>query len=570
MRDESNQARQVAASSYQPLVIVLCAVAAGMVADRYGSLPLPCWWIGGAAACAAWWLAARLGRSLIATACLLIALAAVGAAWHHAQWRLVRDDELGLMAAERGGPVCLEAVVRGPPRHVPAPPHDVYAPYARSEQTRLQLDVLQVRDARQWRAASGRVDLTVDGVVKEVRSGDRLWIVAQLVASRGPSNPGEFDFRNYARADGKYCRLFADSADCLELRQHGPRGFGRLWAALRSTGDGLLSDYLSAGRSGLATALLLGLRERLHPVDVAAFQDTGTVHLLSISGLHVGMLAGFLWMGLGAVAMPRGITLLLVAVVTSVYALVIDAEPPAVRATVMVLLACLAAHLGRRPLGMNVLAAAALLVLALNPADLFRTGPQLSFLAAAVLSALSPAWMRWKQGDALERLVAAARPWPLRMARSAALNFARGTAVSGAVWLVTLPLVLSRFHLVSPVTLVLTPLLMLPVAVALLSGFGILLTGGWCWPLAALLAAICDASLWLIQAAVQCGQAMPGATWWLPAPADWCVALFYALLAVWWMWPAGERMRNEGVVPQSPRTAFVGPTNRGCVPAGPP
>ncbi len=63
------------------------------------------------------------------------------------------------------------------------------------------------------------------------------------------------------------------------------------------------------------------------------------------------------------------------------YMLLVDAQPPVVRATVLVVVMCGAAYLGRRPLGFNSLAAAALVVLAVNPADLFRAGPSCRFSA---------------------------------------------------------------------------------------------------------------------------------------------------------------------------------------------
>ena len=86
--------------------------------------------------------------------------------------------------------------------------------------------------------------------------------------------------------------------------------------------------------------------------------------------------------------------------ITTAYVLVIDAEPPAVRAALTVIFVTTAALTLRNPLGGNVLSAAALVVLAMNPNDLFRAGPQLSFLAAAVL-AWSATWTLHREDDRL-------------------------------------------------------------------------------------------------------------------------------------------------------------------------
>ena len=67
------------------------------------------------------------------------------------------------------------------------------------------------------------------------------------------------------------------------------------------------------------------------------------------------------------------------------YTLLAELQPPVVRAAVFGILLCVAAWTGRRGVAFNSLAAAALIVLAINPADLFRPGPQLSFLAVITL-----------------------------------------------------------------------------------------------------------------------------------------------------------------------------------------
>ncbi len=138
-----------------------------------------------------------------------------------------------------------------------------------------------------------------------------------------------------------------------------------------------------ARQSALADAVLLGTREQLDPDQTEGFRETGTVHLLVIAGLHLGILAGVATLLLARLPIPRRWALATVALFTLTYMLLVQAQPPVVRATILVLAACGSLWLGRERLGMNVLAGAGLVVLALNPADLFRVGPQLSFLCVA-------------------------------------------------------------------------------------------------------------------------------------------------------------------------------------------
>ncbi len=220
------------------------------------------------------------------------------------------------------------------------------------------------------------------------------------------------------------------------------------------------------------------------------------------------------------------------AVVTIVYALIIDAEPPAVRATIIVLVACASAWFGRQALAFNSLAAAALVVLAMNPADLFRVGSQLSFLAAAVLGYCGVLRSRRAPPDPLQMLIAQSRPWPLRWSRKLAGQFATALLLTCAVWLVTLPLIATRFHVASPAALLLTPLLAIPISVGLLAGFGVLVLGWLVPPLGAATGWICDRALAWSDRCVNLGTTWPAGHFWVVGPPDWWVAVFYLLLAL--------------------------------------
>ncbi|MFM8379179.1 MAG: ComEC/Rec2 family competence protein, partial [Planctomycetia bacterium] len=165
-----------------------------------------------------------------------------------------------------------------------------------------------------------------------------------------------------------------------------------------------------AGRAGLAAALLLGSREALPTDDTRKYMVTGTIHILSISGLHVGILAYGLFKVLGFATVRRSRALLAVAVCTGLYMVLVGAETPVVRATLLVWLSCLGAALGRSSPAINGLAAAAIVVLVAHPADVFRIGPQLSFLSTAVLvgsAALVPP--PGPGDDPIERLIASSR-----------------------------------------------------------------------------------------------------------------------------------------------------------------
>ncbi|HVA45437.1 MAG TPA: ComEC/Rec2 family competence protein [Pirellulales bacterium] len=516
---------------YQPLVLVAAACAAGIVADRLVALRTDAWLALGFTTWCLWFLVRRR-RTALPTALLALALAGLGGAWHHQHWFLSDRHEIGLYAAESPRPACVEAIAIGSPRQIAARPPNPLRAIQQQDRSRLTVQLVALRDGDRWLPASGMTQVWVDGTVSDVHRGDRLRIVGQLSAPAGPQNPGEFDFAGHSRADRQRSRLAADFVECVQVIERGsfwsPAG---LLDRLRQRGHELLWRQIDARRAALASALLLGVRDELDEQTNVAFAKTGTIHLLSISGLHVGILSMFLFGILRLGLIGRRLALACVAITTIVYALVISAEPPAVRATIVVLLVCLATLLRQRPLSFNLLAAGALVVLVMNPCDLFRIGPQLSFLAVAALIGAGGRFAPRPIADPLDRLIAQTRPWHVKRARRWASRLLQGFAISFCVWATGVPLVLSQFHLISPATLALTPLLAVPVATALISGF-LLLTVGWLvWPLAAMCGAVCDWSLWAIDACIDYAASLPWSHAWAPGPAFWWLAGFYAALA---------------------------------------
>jgi competence protein ComEC len=206
----------------------------------------------------------------------------------------------------------------------------------------------------------------------------------------------------------------------------------------------------------------------------------------------------------------------------------------------MVWLVCAAIYTGRPVSPFNLLAASALVVVAMNPADLFRIGPQLSFLAVATLAWVGPRLARRPTVDPLERLIAESRPWMVRALHSFGKSTRRFLLITAGVWLVSLPLVLARFHIVSPAALWLTPLLTLPISVGLIAGF-VLVTFGWLiWPLSIPLAWVCEGSLAIVSKSIAACDHIPLSHVWLPGPSWWWLVGGYGTLAVW---AASARLR---------------------------
>jgi competence protein ComEC len=524
----------------QPLVVLLAAFCVGIVVDRYSPIDATWWWMISLAACGVSLVVQRVMQdaSQIAAAFLLAATLAAGGAWHHFHWHLFDADELGRFAVAADQPVVVEGVLAAAPKIIAAPAPNPMQTIPEGDKTLLELHVERLRDGTGWRRVSGSVVLLVDGHAIVPQAADRVRAYAMLSTPSAAANPGQFDFAAYERASGHLCLLRGGFPESVVVVEQAPSWEPRRWLEdVRESGKRQLRRHIDPRQSGLAAALLLGAREDLDREQTEDFFATGAIHLLAISGLHVGILAMGAWL-LGRVGLlSRRTTLLAVVLLVLAYALLTEMRPPVVRASMLIGAFCLAQYCGRPAASFNVLALAGFVVLAIGPAQLFQVGTQLSFLAVATLL-VSARWLApRREADPLDRLIARSRPWPIRAAKSLSIGIAKLWLVSTAVWLVALPLVTGQFHLVAPAAVVLNPLLWLPVAAALYAGFGVMLLGWLAPPLGDFLGWICRWNLELVEWILHAARSVPGSHVWVAGPGMWWVIGFYVLLAVFLLVP---------------------------------
>ncbi|NLY00355.1 MAG: ComEC/Rec2 family competence protein [Rhodopirellula sp.] len=522
------------APRYQPLILILGAACLGILVDRRAGGSLGGWWSIAAAGLVCWSVVWRRGWRRTSSFVLLLAVAAAAAAWHHCRWCLYLDNDLGRFVTAAPQAVCADVVAIEGPVRLPADDFDPMRIIPAGDRSRLEVEIVRLRDGQQWRTASGRATLTVDGHLLGVHAGDRLRVFAQLAIPRSPQNPGEPDRAAYARRSRVRGLLRSAYPDCVTLIGRSDAGGPRRWLeTVRSCGNRLLWQHIDPRRAPLASALLLGIREELGDDRRDIFLETGTIHLLCISGLHVGIIAWAVFEALRWTTLSRPVIAAMVVAATFAYAWVTGAGPPAVRAAVLVLLMCMGYGLGRRRLAFNSLAAAALVVLAINPAEMFSIGAQLSFLSVAGLMWFAPNWSQEQVSpDPLDRLVEQSRSWPVRIGSRTLRFIGQLFLVSATAWLLTLPLVAARFHVVATVALILNIVVWLPVTIGLVSGFLVLAFGWLLPPVAAVCGWCCDACLWLTETPIAWANRLPKSHLWIPGPADWWLVGLYGGLGV--------------------------------------
>jgi len=298
--------------------------------------------------------------------------------------------------------------------------------------------------------------------------GDELALFGTVQPIEVPRNPGEFDMRAYlARRDVKslFIVRYPENGRILAPGS----GFSMLRAAAHSREwmQRILSRDIenSPDVVGLICGTALGLRHQARDDIEEPFQQTGTLHLFAVAGLHVGIVARLLWTVAMVLRLPRKTATALIIPLLFFYAAITGLHTASVRAAVMSALLLGGIFFDRKVLALNSLAAAAFLILLFDSNQLFTSGFQLSFAVVGTIVLLAdPMFVRFGR-------VAAPDPFLPRALLSRAQRFRikagrklmRGASVSLAAWIGSLPLIYWYFYLITPVSLV-ANLVVVPIA----------------------------------------------------------------------------------------------------------
>jgi competence protein ComEC len=507
------------------LVWISLSFTAGIVADRYLSVPLP-FSLVIAFACLIAWAAVWLGRqSNLGLVYLALAVAAFGAGYHHWQRDIYSPDDIGNFATTEPQPMRLRGIIAEEPEIKWHPSYDPLRSFSASDATHAVIRVSQMMGVNDWISVSGRAQVMVSGDMRGFHAGDEVEVDGRLIAPEGPANPGELDFSSYLR--DRHIRAIIQVRRTTRAVHPIEEGWfrtlsGRL-AVIRGWGERQLQETLSQDTFPVAAALLLGDRSALNSEGWEKYMRTGVIHVLVISGQQLALLAAFIWGALRLLRVRRRRIAWLVGLFLLGYALMTGGRPPAMRAAVIMGVCCLAVYFRRPILSANSLALAWIVVALINPTDLFSIGCQLSFLSVVILYWGTSGWFAPSQ-DPLERLIEESRPTWLRILRRTGMRVLQFYAITWSILLLQAPLVASHNHLLSPIAFIIGPPILFLATIALIAGFLLLLSCLMMLPLTPLLASVTQTSL------IACEKVV-----------DWSDQLrwghFYVSdIPAWWLW----------------------------------
>ncbi len=300
--------------------------------------------------------------------------------------------------------------------------------------TRLTLDRVVLRNVSPDKTPA-RVRISLHGNQGFIapQAGLRVILSAHLSPPGGPVEPGGFDFQRYAW----FLKLGAvgyTRSPALALAS--PDGSQAVLAA-RLAISKRVQAVLPGEHGAFAAAIMTGDRSGIGQGTLKALRVSNLAHLLAISGLHMGLLAGFVFAAfrLGFAAVPavglrlpaKKISAVMALIVAAGYLVLSGGNVATERAFVMVAVALVAVLFDRRVLSLRAVALAALIVLILRPEALMGPGFQMSFAATTALVAVfglmrdhqvlfGPAWLRPVMAVVISSFVAGLATAPLAAA----------------------------------------------------------------------------------------------------------------------------------------------------------
>jgi competence protein ComEC len=357
-----------------------------------------------------------------------------------------------------------------------------------------------------------------------VQYGDQLMFFKSLQPIKNSGNPGSFDFQAYCALRGIYHQVYLKPGEYVTMKIKNDNVLKKFLFQIRGFVISILKKYIHGSKeAGLAEAMLIGYKDDLDKHLAQAYAATGVVHIIAISGLHLGLiywLLNLLTKPLDQLKRLRYIKPLIIITGLWLFSFAAGASPSVLRAALMFTCIVIGNSLSKKTSIYNSLAASAFLLLCINPFWLWHAGFQLSY--AAVLSIVI--FMKPIYNSLLFNNKLIDKLWQL-------------IAVTLAAQILTTPICLYQFHQF-PTLFLFTNLLAVPLSSIILFVEILLCSFAWLPPIAEIIGWSLLQSIRFLNNFVEHTGQLPFAVWQGLQLNFSQVVLLYAAIAgftSWWL-----------------------------------
>jgi len=313
--------------------------------------------------------------------------------------------------------------------------HITQAPVKKDKSIKVIAEVRAIKRDNKWQPTKGKILLYLqkDEQSNTICYGDNLITKTHFTELQPPHNPHQFNYKKYLSYRNIYHQAFLKSEMWSLANKNTGSPLHTITLELRNKLLKIMSDYnIKNNEFAVGSALLLGYEDELNQELFSAYSSSGVIHILSVSGLHVGIVYFvFNWIFFFFEKIKKGnvIKAILLMFILWFYAGITGLSPSVLRATAMFTFIIIAQAFNRNNNIYNTLAASAFFLLLINPFIIMDVGFQLSYLAVIGIVTLYPLiYPTFEFGNKLIDMI-----WKM-------------TAVSIAAQIATFPLCLFYFH----------------------------------------------------------------------------------------------------------------------------
>lgn len=264
----------------------------------------------------------------------------------------------------------------------------ILIPEEKEKTYKIVLGSIRERESGSWFSADGKIlaYFEISGRIYDLEPGDWLIFNASLQVIEKPSNPMEFDYSKYCLGHGIYWKTYLQNHQWKKLNKNA--SFFSLSGAERIRM--IMIRFMNKNHfeyESLIHSILLGYREGLSDTQRQYFAASGAMHVLAVSGLHVGIIYGMLVFVIRFISGKRsGGFFLLPLVVIWIYAMITGLTPSVTRASLMITLYVISKFLNRQTESLNIIFCSALILILAEPSVIHQVSFQLSFAAVTGIS----------------------------------------------------------------------------------------------------------------------------------------------------------------------------------------
>ena len=250
----------------------------------------------------------------------------------------------------------------------------------KNNKTQITLKQISIKNNKFY-PFKGKILLTIKNTQLIFLYGDIVEFTGKIIIPSGRRNPGEFDYKKYLQNNDIFALVYLDKNNIPHILEKKYFSLRRIANIVKLKIEEIIDKSTYGDQNAILKALIIGMRGDITPETKQAFIDSGIIHVLAVSGLHVGYVTLVFYVIFGLLRFPPKTRTILTIITLFFYACIVDFKPSVVRAVIMASMVLFGKAFEKRSNIYNSLATAALIQTLVSPLQIFDIGFQLSFTA---------------------------------------------------------------------------------------------------------------------------------------------------------------------------------------------